>query len=519
MKKGQRKKAKLIIILSSVVVGLGLIAYLSLFFVRKNAVDAVAKDAIWNNIFIEDIDMSGMKKDEALQRLEDALQIYQKEKVTLTAEGKEVELTMGDLGLKAENMDELVEEALSYGKTGSVWARYKKLQKLEDKAQEYDMICQVDLEVAKKVITEQVPNFDNEAVDATIKRENGKFIITDSAVGRMVDVEASLQIVKEQFGKDWKHTGSEIVELVATIAQPKVTREQLEQIDSKLGTNATHYGTGIPRGRNVELATSRINGVVLMPGEEFSTSETILSRTQANGYEVAGAFQDGQVVDSVGGGVCQVASTLYAAALYAELEVTERHPHSMIVGYGEVSGDATIAEGSKDMKFKNSTETPIYIEGYTKGSKIVFNIYGKETRPSNRTVTYKGEVLSEEQPTKKFVATSDAVGVLQQSKAGNPKVKSQLWKIVKENGVQVSKEVVNKSNYRMSASTWSVGTATDNSQAKKLITDAVATQDEAKIRDAIARAQALIKESQQTAAQVKPQEPQTPDTPGEESNE
>ena len=111
---------------------------------------------------------------------------------------------------------------------------------------------------------------------------------------------------------------------------------------------------------------SLINGTTLYPGEEFSTYKTVSPFSVANGYYMAGSYVSGKVVDSLGGGICQVSTTLYNAVLLAELEVTERYNHSMIVGYVDPSADAAIAESSgKDFKFVNNTDAPIYIEGYT----------------------------------------------------------------------------------------------------------------------------------------------------------
>lgn len=503
-----QKKVKLIVLISSIVLLAALAIFLTIYFMRKSAVNAVAKEIIWDNVYIEDMDMSGIQEDAARQMLESRLEEYQQEKVTLVSEGKEVELTLGDLGLQAENLEDVVEKAVSYGKTGSVWARYRKLQKLEEEPLKYDVIYQIDLDIAQTVITEQVPNFENEAIDATIKREKNQFVITDSATGKTIDVEASLKNVKEQF-TDWEYQGPEIIELVTVIDEPKVSREQLEQIQDVLGKFTTHFAAGSNKAKNVANAASFINGTVLMPGEEMSASDTMKPRTKANGYVEAGAYLDGEVVDSLGGGVCQVSTTLYNAILLAELEVVQRYPHSMLVSYVDPSMDAAIAEGYKDLKFKNNMDTPIYIEGYVSGGSITFVVYGKETRSANRVVSYVSEVVSEKEAPKTFVATGDAVGTLKKTVNGSSSMKAKLWKVVKENGVEVSKEAINSSSYSAKKSTWSVGTGTDNAQAKKLITDAIATQNETKIKDAIARAQALIKEAQQTVAPVTPENSET----------
>lgn len=137
----------------------------------------------------------------------------------------------------------------------------------------------------------------------------------------------------------------------------------------------------------------------MYPGDTFSTYNTVKPFSTENGYEMAGSYLNGKVVDSIGGGICQVSTTLYNAVLRAELEVTERHNHSMIVTYVDPSADAAIAESSgKDFVFVNNTDYPIYIDGHTADKKITFTIYGVETRAKNRAVDYESEVVEKKVP-------------------------------------------------------------------------------------------------------------------------
>jgi hypothetical protein len=232
------------------------------------------------------------------------------------------------------------------------------------------------------------------------------------------------------------------------------------------------------------------------------------SRNQENGYLEAGSYLDGQTVQTYGGGVCQVSTTLYNAVILAELEITERWAHSMTVDYVKPSMDAAISEGYKDLKFKNNTDAPIYIEGYTTGGKLTFAIYGKETRPEGRKISYVSEIVSKTAAKKKFVASSDAVGVLSKTVSGHDAVKAKLWKVVTENGVEVSRVEVNSSNYQSSTAQYKVGTGTDNAQAKSVLTEAIKSQNEDTIRSAITRAKDIISAASQPAPQPQP-------TPGE----
>ena len=142
----------------------------------------------------------------------------------------------------------------------------------------------------------------------------------------------------------------------------KVKEQKAEQsAKSVIGSYATAYNPNIPRATNVSLAASRINGVVIQPGESFSFSQTILPRTKENGYVEAPVIMGDKFVPGIGGGICQVSSTLYAAMLSANIPATERHPHSLAVSYIPAGMDATISGNAVDLKFTNIFDKPIQI--------------------------------------------------------------------------------------------------------------------------------------------------------------
>lgn len=503
----RRKRA---LLLSGIGLAVVLVAFLSVYLVMRRSVNKVAAGTIWDNIYIEDIDVSGMNAKKAKAALEEKVSEYHKEKVTLIAEDVEAEVTLEELGLKMNDTGKLVGKAVSVGKKGSVWSRHREMKELEAKAQHLNADYSVDSEAVKKVISEKIPHLKNEAVNATIIREDGKFVITDGQKGTKVDLDKSVEILENYFDADWKPKKDEKIELTTMVDEPDITREDLEQIQSELGTFSTSFNSGSNRGKNIKHAASLINGMLLMPGEEASASDAMGSRTAENGYLEAGSYLDGQTVQTYGGGVCQVSTTLYNAVILAELEITERWSHSMTVDYVKPSMDAAISEGYKDLKFKNNTDAPIYIEGYTTGGKLTFTVYGKDVREAGRKVSYVSEVTSKTEAKKKFVASGDEVGVFKKSSSGHDGIKSKLWKVVTVNGSEVSREAFNSSNYQSSTATWKVGTATDNAEAKKILTDAIATQDEAKIKAAIESAKALIASTQTSATPTTPEPTPTP---------
>lgn len=141
-----------------------------------------------------------------------------------------------------------------------------------------------------------------------------------------------------------------------------------------IGTYTTIYEENVSRATNVKVGASRINGVVLQPGEKFSFNKTVLARTEANGYAEGPVFVKGKEVSGIGGGVCQVSSTLYAAMLEAKLPATERHPHSMAVDYVPKGMDATIAGDYLDLKFTNVFSRPLQIQASAQGGSLTVTL-------------------------------------------------------------------------------------------------------------------------------------------------
>ena len=200
---------------------------------------------------------------------------------------------------------------------------------------------------------------------------------------------------------------------------------------------------------------------------------------------MAGSYLNGKVVDSLGGGICQVSTTLYNAVLLSELEVVERSNHSMIVTYVDPSADAAIAGTYKDFKFKNDTDAPIYIEGVTADKKITFTIYGEETRPSNRSIKYVSKTLSTTDPGVIIVADPGQPIGFRAVDSAHRGVQAELYKHVYVNGVEESVTKVNKSTYNASPRTVIIGVAGDEGLAAELQA-AVASQDEALVNATLA---------------------------------
>ena len=190
----------------------------------------------------------------------------------------------------------------------------------------------------------------------------------------------------------------------------------------------------------------------------------------------------------MGGGICQVSTTLYNAVLLAELDITERYNHSMIVAYVDPSADAAIAESAgKDFKFVNNTDFPVYVESIIKGKEITVNIYGKETRDENREVTYESEILEVINPGADviYADAGQPLGYIVKESA-HIGYKAKLWKVVKVDGVEVERTEVNYSRYKATPRYATVGVVTADPNAYNEIMAAIGTSSIDHVQNVIA---------------------------------
>ena len=468
-----------------------------------------------------------MKYDEAVAKVTEYVNEISGASVELVIGENVVTVPVSDFGFSCE-VEKIVDKAMTLGKTGNIVKRYKEKKDLEANGSEIKLPINLVDDNIKKVLEEKCKIFDTPAEDAGLKRVSGEFVVTEGKQGIELNIEDSLKAIKQFICNDWDGVSASI-SLVTNVTEPKSAGADLDKVGDLLGTATTSYTkSGKARCGNVERGASLINGKLLYPGEAFSAYETISPISLENGYFMAASYENGQVVESPGGGICQVSTTLYNAVLKAELEVTQRSNHSMIVTYVDPSKDAAIAGTYKDFKFVNNTDYPIYIEGITHDKKITFNIYGVETRSENRSVEFVSETVSETEPTVKLEPTGDVLGHIATSQSAHKGVVAQLWKIVYDNGVEVSREVINKSTYSMSPKTISIGTAGASAECMNELNAAIAANDEALARAIVAKyavpaevsqpavgvdpgAEGVVDNSQPAEApQPQPQQPQQP---------
>lgn len=230
------------------------------------------------------------------------------------------------------------------------------------------------------------------------------------------EAKAMLNEVKDEYEIPLKYTAPSVTtNMIGTEAFPNLLAE--------FSTNYNARDTD--RTTNLRLAASKINGTVLMPGETFSYNTVVGERTIAAGYKEAAMYQNGQVVDGLGGGICQISTTLYNAVLYANLEIVERRNHQFVPSYSKAGRDATVVYGSIDFRFKNSRNYPVKILCTVSGGVAKCQIFGLKENPD-----YDVEITSRVTET---TSTS---------------IKSETYKTVRQNGQVISSERINKDTYK-----------------------------------------------------------------------
>lgn len=406
-----------------------------------------------------DISLEGMTREEAAETVKEKIFQMETQTITLVVGDHTAETTAGDLGF-AWNNPQAVEEAADSFETGNLIERYLARTDIEENQMVIPLDTGLDDGLVTAFVEENCASASVEAQDAQITRENGQFVVTPSVTGQAVDTAVTKQAVQDAVagGLDEPVT----VTAQVTETQPARTTEALSTIQDVLGTFSTSFASsGTARATNVRVGASKINGRVLMPGETLSGYECLNPFTTDNGYMNAASYENGQVVDSIGGGVCQISTTLYNAALRAELEITQRQNHSMIVTYVKPSEDAAIAGTYKDLKITNNYQTPIYVEGLTEGRTLTFTIYGQETRPENRTVEFVSETISVTDPgaPKEELDPTLPPGSRRQVQSAHTGMKSRLWKYIYVDGVEQSREILHTDTYNASKAIVKVGPA------------------------------------------------------------
>ena len=277
-------------------------------------------------------------------------------------------------------------------------------------------------------------------------------------------IEEPFELFLDEDGVDFAITIDEAKKILETPAEEytiplKLTKAKvtINDIDSsafryQVSTFSTNYDPGYTsRVNNLRLAASKINGKILKPGEIFSFNEVVGKRTVEAGYTNAPIFVNGQVEDGTGGGICQISSTLYNAALLANLKIVDRRNHNYTTSYLKAGRDATVVYGAIDFKFQNTRKYPIKIEAAVSGGVATFTIYGVKEENEYTVKIIPVQTATIGKTTQYIDDPTLAVGSEVVKQVGTSGCKVTTYKEVYLNGTFVSKEVLSNDTYKAMA--------------------------------------------------------------------
>ena len=346
------------------------------------------------NIYVNDIPLEGKTLDEAAAVVTQQVQsLISSFRITLrTQDGRSWDITGDSLNMQYNVADQL-DQLWAIGHTGSSSVRYEQVKALEEEPAARYTTLTYDMSQVNQILSQIKAEVDRPAVSATRVDDETKwppFSYTDEEAGQTLDITG----LNEQICAMVDTLESGVVDLTPVPVQPTVTRAQLEAQIVKLSSFETTVGkTGDyveSRTENIRVGTERFNRLTVVPGESVSFNKVALKRTEANGYQPALEIAYGNYVEGIGGGICQVSSTLYNAVVNAGLTVNKRTPHAIPSSYVDKGKDATVSDDRYDFVFTNNTGANIYIE--TQFVKVKgywtsrFIIYG---RPDPNGYTYK----------------------------------------------------------------------------------------------------------------------------------
>ena len=325
---------------------------------------------IFKNIYIEQVNIGKLKIDDAINLLEKR---YSPKIIYIKYEDKMWSINPKDIDLDY-NIDEAVKKAYSYTRSDSKLDNLKKKYHLElNKQYNINLIATYDEHKLSNHISTIQDEINKKVQQATIQiLDSGQIITTESKEGLEVDISN----LKEQIYDMIKSKSAKDIELPVKIINPTITTEDVKSINTVLGQFSTSFNDNSARGSNIYVAGKSTSDRLIMPSETFSYNNSTGARTWSNGYKTAKVIVGGRYVNGEGGGVCQVSTTIYNAALLSGLDIVEVHNHTFPSHYVGKGRDAAVSYGYIDLKFKNNFAHPIYIKNIVSNGAITSKIYG-----------------------------------------------------------------------------------------------------------------------------------------------
>lgn len=513
----ENKKSKLGLMLIITIITLILLGIFSTIFAAIN----IGNEKIVKGIHIAQIDVSNMTKEQAKTILEEIYSPKAENEIYLTYGEFETSTTYKAIEVEYK-IDEAIEQAYETGRNGNLFKDNFDIISAFIKGIQIELDVTIDAEMLDQVAQNINNSIEGAVVQASYYRKNGEniLIITSGKEGLQVDKQELYQeiykLVKEQTEaniikiplitvqpdeidiekihqevykevKDAYYTKEpftiypeveginfdienaksllveekEQYEIPLIITKPVKTTKEIgsEAFPDLLATFSTKYqASNVNRTTNLRLAANKINGTVLLPGEEFSYNKTVGERTIAAGFKEAAVFNAGRVENGLGGGICQISSTLYDAVVMANLDVTVRRNHQFVTSYVKAGADATVVWGAQDFKFKNTRKYPVRITATVQGGTATVQVWGvKEEVEYDITIETK-KTATIPYTTQYIQDAGLPAGQQKVYQAGNNGQKVEAYKVKRLNGQVISTTLLSKDTYNAMKKIVHVGT-------------------------------------------------------------
>ncbi len=339
---------------------------------------AVETETYYTGIVVEGYNLAGVNAETAIDFWETTVEpSYRKRTVTLNYSGWTYSKTAEELGYRS-NYSEVLTSAWSQGRGGTLEERYRSISHIRSDTERYDVKRTLfDVSLLREWTDGIAASLTKQPVDATVfsfNMDTKAFAFSESVVGYGVDADALYAKAFELMSN-----GGGSYNIAVNEIQPDVKTSDLQNKFGQITYAVTNASTSNSnRLTNLRLACAAINGYCVEPGATFSFNGVVGRRTKARGYKMATVYQSGEVAEDIGGGVCQVSTTLWNAAMKSNCEIVERHEHSRPVAYVDRGKDATVNWDSQDMRFKNTSDYPMYLVCYVSDNKRVYcEVYGE----------------------------------------------------------------------------------------------------------------------------------------------
>lgn len=356
------------IFLISIVIVLPLVLFSSGFF-------ASSSEKVLPGVEIMGTELGGLNREEGITRLADLEKNLRATRVVLFYHGRSWPLLLNEVGFDL-NEEAIITEALDAGRQGSLIRRWQDRKQIGRTGRHLQPIFEFDQEKLAARVKELTREITAPPVEASFKIDSSdRVTVIPGQDGIGVDLE---KLKKDIVSVLLDGERPEVALNLVPVA-PTRTTETLEStgVNGLLGGYTTWFDAGkVSRTYNISVAARAFDELLVMPWQVVSFNEVVGPRSSEAGYKTAPVIINNEFVDGLGGGVCQVSTTLYNSVLLANLEIVERYNHSLPVSYVPIGRDATVVYDGLDFKFRNNTESYLYIKSFVSGGQITIKIYG-----------------------------------------------------------------------------------------------------------------------------------------------